>query len=348
MRRLAFVGVGVALALAACSSSGSTASTVRAATTSSRPAGALAHWSPIASVAAVVDITDARRSDGWLTVAARGRLSLLGSSTTLTPYARGPHGYQTATNEPYIARANDRPLAGKGCSFVADTVYALEPGRTSSVVRIDTNGQARTFARLPAGAAYGITFDDVGRFEYQLLVTLARDKKTTLVAIDCNGRVTTIAESAPLVEGGIAVAPRTFGEFAGELIAPTEQTGIVWSFDPNGTVKRVVESPLPHGQDIGVESEGFVPSGFTEQWSAYVADRVTKGNPHPGNDTILRLTGADLIAAGVRVGDLVVVSEASADTIVVHCDTSCSARPIADGPSNAHIEGHVVITNARR
>ena len=56
-----------------------------------------------------------------------------------------------------------------------------------------------------------------------------------------------------------------------------------------------------------------------------------------------------LLPLGRRVPDKIgqiVVSEASADTIVVHCATSCSVRQIADGPQIAHIEGHVVVTNA--
>jgi hypothetical protein len=271
---------------------------------------------------------------------------LFGPSGTLVPYARGPHAYSTRTNEPYIARADGRALGGAGCTFVKDTIYALQPSSTPAVIRIDTNGQARTFARLPVGSPYGIAFDDVGRFGYQLLVTEVVDKHTTVFAIDCKGRLTTITSTAPVVEGGIAVAPRSFGAFGGDLIAPDEHTGIIWAIDPRGTATRVVQSPLAHGSDIGVESEGFVPTGFTDQWSAYVADRRTPGNPHPGNNTILRLTGADLLSAGVQAGDLVVVNEASADTIVVHCSTSCSVRQIADGPQNAHIEGHVVITNA--
>jgi hypothetical protein len=346
MRKLGFVA-GVAVLLAACSG-GSPAGTARSSTTLPKHTGALGHWSPLASVAAVVDITDARSQDGRLTIAAAGRLSLFGPSGRLAPYARGRHGYFTRTNEPYIARADGRTVGGAGCTFAKDTIYALEPSSKPAVIRVDTHGEARTFARLPAGSPKGIAFDDVGRFGHRLIVTEVAGKHTMVLAIDCNGRVTTITSSAPVVEGGIAVAPSSFGAFGGDLIAPDELTGIIWAIDPTGTATRVALSPLAHGQDAGVESEGFIPQGFTKEWSAYVADRKTPGNPHPGDNAILRLTGADLIAAGVHAGDLVVVSEASADTIVVHCATSCSVRQIADGPQIAHIEGHVVVTNALR
>ena len=343
MRKLRFVVLCVALSLAACS--GGAHVDTGGSTTTSKPTGALGHWSVFASAAGVVDITGPR-SDGRLTVAAAGHLSLFGPSKTLVPYARTGHGYVTHTNEPYFALADGRAVSGAGCTWVKDTIYALEPGSRPSVIRIDTQGQAGHFARLPKGSLYGITFDDVGRFGYQLLVTEVVDKHTKVLAIDCNGRVTTITSNAPVVEGGIVVAPSSFGAFGGDLIAPDEFTGIIWAIDPTGTATRVAQSPLAHGADLGVESAGFVPNGFTAQWSAYVADRGNPGNPHPGNDAILRLTGADLLAAGVGVGDLIVVSEASADTVVVHCSTSCSLRQIADGPQNAHIEGHVVITNA--
>jgi hypothetical protein len=40
------------------------------------------------------------------------------------------------------------------------------------------------------------------------------------------------------------------------------------------------------------------------------------------------------------------VSEASAQNVAVHRAAICTIREIADGPGNAHIEGHIVITNA--
>jgi hypothetical protein len=346
MRRLRFVvGIGVALSFAACHN-GSPEGPASSTATSERRASALLHWSPFASVDAVVDITDARSRDGRLTVAAAGHLSLLGSSGPVVPYARGGQGYSTRTNEPYITRANGSTVAGAHCKFVKDAIYALEPSGAPAVIRIDTKGRARRIAGLPTGTPNGIAFDDVGRFGHRLLVTEVANKHTTVFAIDCKGRVTMVTSNAPVVEGGVAVAPNFFGAFGGDLVAPDELTGVIWAIDPTGAAMRVAQSPLAHGQDTGVESEGFVPSGFTKHWSAYVADRKTPGNPHPGNNAILRLSGADLRAAGVRAGDLVVVNEASADTVVVRCAPKCSVRQIADGPQNAHIEGHVVITNA--
>ena len=65
----------------------------------------------------------------------------------------------------------------------------------------------------------------------------------------------------------------------------------------------LVISGLPHGTDIGVESAGFVPPGFSADDVAYLAERFSRGNRHPGTDSILRLPGQELISAGVHVGD---------------------------------------------
>src|SRR5262249_36381538 len=163
----------------------------------------------------------------------------------------------------------------------------------------------------------GITFDDVGRFGRRLLVTAGADGATNVYAIDCLGRVRTVMQGAPRVEGGIAVAHRSFGRFAGQLIAPDEVGGHLVAIDARGRTSTVVASGLPTGGDIGVESAGFVPRRFGAGDAAYLADRGTPGNPHPGTDSILMLAGEGLIGAGVRAGDLLVATEGGADTIAV-------------------------------
>jgi hypothetical protein len=300
------------------------------------------HWSVFLPVAAVVDLTGPR-GDGRLTVAAGGHLSLLRPGGQPDPFARGGAGYATdPAQEPYVAMASEAQVTGTGCAFHRDTVYALEPAGRTGVIGIDATGQVRRLADLPQ-TPYGIAFDTVGRFGHRLLVTAATQGETTLYGIDCAGHVSTIAAHRPAVEGGIEVAPLSFGAFGGDLIAPDEKTGRIWAFGPDGGTRLVATSPLPHGADIGVETVGFVPAGFARDWSAYVADRRSPGNPHPGSDAVLRLSGADLATMDVRTGDLIVVSEAGALTSAVRCaGTDCPVRYLADGPAVAHIEGHVV------
>jgi hypothetical protein len=147
-----------------------------------------------------------------------------------------------------------------------------------------------------------------------------------------------------VVEGGIAVAPPSFGHYGGDLVGANELNGRIYAFGPGGSVATLAVSGLPHGGDIGVESLGFVPPGFGAGGAAYLADRYTPGNRHPGTNSILRLPGAELARAGVRAGDLLVATEGSARTIVVRCARSCTVRYIADGPAITHAEGHIVFT----
>jgi hypothetical protein len=300
-----------------------------------------AHWVRDVNVPGVVDLTGPR-SDGQTVVAASGHLYLLDRAGRLAPFASGDTGYATALgSEPYIALSPAATFGGAGCTFGRDTVFAIEPGTAPGVIRVDT--QARRFASLPGVAPNGIAFDDVGRFGYRLLVTAATQSDTVVFAVDCAGRVATIASHAPTVEGGIAVAPASFGSFAGDLIAPDEKSGQVWAISPDGQSRLVARSPLASGGDIGVESVAFVPPGFGTQWAAYVADRVTPGNAHPGTDSILRMSGYDLVKSGVRAGDLIIASEAGAQTIVIRCTSACTTRPIGEGPATSHVEGHVMV-----
>jgi hypothetical protein len=333
--------VGLGLPLAGCSGGPPAAGGAR----TSLPA----RWVRFLHVAGVVDLAGPR-GDGQLMVAAAGRLFLLSTSGQLVPFARGGGGYTTALGpEPYIAMATGTPVTGLSCSFGKDATYALEPNGSPGVISIDKQGHARRFASLPGVRPDGIAFDDVGRFGYRLLVTATARGGTTVFGVDCAGRVTTIASHAPRVEGGIAVAPLSFGSFGGDLVAPDEMTGRVWAIGPGGKTRLIAQSPLPAGGDIGVESEAFVPPGFSRDWAAYVADRGTPGNRHPGTNSILRLPGAELTRAGVHVGELVVASEGGAQTIVINCSaTTCTVRHIADGPAVAHVEGHIVFAPVPR
>jgi hypothetical protein len=302
----------------------------------------LFHWVPFLHLPGVVDLSGPRH-DGSLTVSAGGQLFLLQPGGTLDAFARGPGGYVTDPRaEAYLAVARRRRVPGAHCVFHRDDVYTLQvtpPG----VVVVDASGQARPFVSLPAGTfPNGITFDEVGRFGHRLLVTAGVEGATNLYAIDCQGRMRTVAEHAPRVEGGMAVAPRSFGRYAGRLIAPDEVGGGIVAIDARGRASTVVVSGLAIGGDIGVESLGFVPARFGTHGMALLADRGTPGNPHPGTDSILALGGEGLVGAGVRAGDLLVATEGGADTIAVHCRRACTVRRVADGPAVAHAEGHIV------
>jgi hypothetical protein len=236
----------------------------------------LARWLAFAHVHRPLDIVadaDGRR----IVTAAGGQLGLLGTRGALAPFARGAGGYKSpGGEEPYIA------LSPGGC-YGAGVVYALRLASGRGVVAVSAGGRARRFAFIRApGLIDGIVFDTTGDFGHRLLVTVNAGSSTTVDAIDCAGDVHTITRAAPRVEGGIAVAPATFGPFAGDLIAPGEASGRVFAITPRGAVRLVADSGLPHGNDIGVESEAFIPPD--RSLDALLADRLTPGNPHPGDD----------------------------------------------------------------
>jgi hypothetical protein len=291
----------------------------------------LAHWTRFVHAARPLDLAGPR-ANGSLVLAAHGRLELVSPNGAMTPYA--PAYRSAGGEEPYIT------LSRSGC-FGAGSVYVIRLAKPRGILQVSARGSVRRFATSTAGGLIdGITFDATGGFGHRLLVTINHGSSTTVNAIDCRGRVATITATAPRVEGGIAVAPRTFGRFAGDLIAPDENGGRVFAITPGGESHLLAVSGLPHGGDIGVESEGFVPNDPRAR--AILADRLTPGNRHPGDDVLLELGPAALRAAGARPGDLLVATEGGARTDDIRCSQAgCTVRHVADGPPEAHAEGHI-------
>ncbi|MFZ0386313.1 MAG: hypothetical protein WAL22_11640 [Solirubrobacteraceae bacterium] len=307
------------------------------ATTTMRPGA----WQPFVHVRGVLDLTPPLPGSAAIRVAAHGRLETL-SGRRLRPFSPGYSA--PAGLEAYIAPSSGQRVAGAGCRFPRDALYALRLTHGDGVTVIDQGGRVRRFAAMPSGGLEdGITFDHVGRFGHRLLVT-NYDKRagaTTVSAVDCRGRVTVLTRRAPRVEGGMVVAPTSFGRYAGDLIAPDELTGNIYAISPSGHTSLLGNSGLAHGQDIGTESEGFVPARYAD---ALASDRGTPHNRHPGDNEILALPQRSLRAAGVLAGDLLVANEGGAATIAVRCRSTCRIRYVATGPVAAHIEGHVVFS----
>jgi hypothetical protein len=210
------------------------------------------------------------------------------------------------------------------------------------VTLIDRAGRARRFFDLPVGSfPSSIALDTVGRFGYRLLVTALVSDRTTLYAIDCHGRARVVVRGAPRVEGGSAVAPVPFGAFPGRLIAADEFSGRIYAFSARGGVRLVARPALPSGQDLGVESTGFVPSGFTRRGAAFFSDLGAPGSPTEGTDSVLKLSGIGLTRAGVHAGDLLVATEAGGVTVDVRCARRCTARRIGRALEATHGEGHI-------
>jgi hypothetical protein len=303
-----------------------------------------AAWEQWQHVPGVVDV--GARADGTLVLMAAGHLYLLSGSGATSPFAAGPDGFSADPNaEPYFVVAQPLSVDSAGCSWTADDLLILDLTSPPGIVRVDANGHASRLASLGGvDTLGGIALDTTGRFDHRLLVTGTHGgNQTTVFTVDCQGRSTTLTTSAPQVEGGIAVAPDTFGQFAGELIAPDENTGQVWAIDPDGNAALVAVPNLPTGGDTGVESAGFVPSGFGAGGVAYLADRGTPNNPFPGTDSLLRISSDALATAGVQPGDLLVSTEGNGTTIGIRCADTCSVYSAAQGTDGGHIEGHLLV-----
>src|SRR5215472_8447649 len=160
------------------------------------------------------------RSDGRLLVAGSGRLFLADAGGTVVPFAGGQGGY-----------------ADSACDFAPDDAFVLRLHQPYGVTRVATTGTAQPFAAVAGVESLnGIAFDTTGKFDHRLLVSGPVHGRTAIVAIDCRGSTQVITDAAPVLEGGLAVAPSGFGAFGGALVAPDELSGRIYAIDPDGTV----------------------------------------------------------------------------------------------------------------
>jgi hypothetical protein len=304
-----------------------------------------AAWEQWQHLTGIVDV--GARGDGSLVVMANGHLYQVSRSGAMLPFSTGPDGFSASSPdaESYIVVVPAISVEAAGCAWSADDLFVLDLNAAPAVDRIDaTSGRMTHFASLSnVDTLGGIAIDTTGKFGHRLLVTGTHQNQTTLFAIDCLGSSTTLTSSAPLLEGGLAVAPATFGQFAGDLIAPDENSGQMWAIDPSGAATLVIIPTLPTGGDTGVESIGFVPPGFSAGGFAYLADRGTANNPFPGTDSLLRLSSAALASAGVEDGDLLVSTEGGGTTVAIRCAATCTVNQVALGTPGGHIEGHVAV-----
>ena len=300
-------------------------------------------WETWQHLPGVVDV-GGPRSDGRLVAMAAGRLWLVAPDAgSMTPFG----DYQGSVDgEPYLAVAqNGLAVTAAGCSFNQDDIYILDLTSPPGIARVDPQGQTTRVATInQVQTLNGIAFDTAGRFDHRLLVAGSIQNKEMLFALDCLGGVAVITDAAPTMEGGMQVAPATFGAFGGDLIGADENGGQVWAIEPDGTSRVVLVPNLPTGGDTGVESVGFVPADGP---TAYLADRATANNPFPGTDSILRLSAQALASIGVQEGDLLVATEGGGTTVAIQCRDICTARTVAIGPAGGnvgHIEGRITLT----
>jgi hypothetical protein len=305
-------------------------------------------WEQWQHMVGIVDL--GARDDGTLVAMVNGHLlTVAPDSGVATPFANGAGGFSAdPTVESYFVVLTNQLPGNATCPLRTDDLYILDPSSPPGIARVDSSGQSTRFATLSGvDTLGGIVLDTVGNFGRRLLVTGTHDgNQTTVFSIGCGGPPTVLTTAAPLIEGGLAIAPPTFGHFGGDLIASDENSGQVWAIDASGSASLVTVPNLPTGGDTGVESEGFVPPGFISSGKpayAYLSDRGTPDNPFPGTDSLLRISSSALASAGVQDGDLLVATEGNGTTIAIRCADTCESFPAAQGPQGGHIEGHLLV-----
>ena len=308
-------------------------------------AGGIAPWEQWVSVPGIVDL-GLPRSDGQLLVAGSAALYLLDSEGNLTPFARGPGGYRDDASLPaYLVTAPGGHVAAAGCDWTPDETFLLRLHVPIGLTRVSASGdESGSFVNLPGVSTLtGIAFDDQGAFDHRLLVSGVASGKTVIFAIDCNGAASVVTRSAPRLEGGLVVAPKTFGAFAGSLIAPDENSGRIYAIGPDGKVATIVTLQVAFGPGVGAESLGVVPPNFISGGGfAYVADHRTPGSAHPGTDSVLRVSSIELSTMQVADGDILVSTAGGAGIVAVRCATTCTVLPVM-APTKFHAEGHLVL-----
>jgi hypothetical protein len=299
-------------------------------------------WRLLLKAPGIVDVAGPR-ADGRYVLSTQKGLLLFRPGGAAHPFANGAGGYRAGGGEPYLDLASGARVGASGCSFQRGDLFVLDAGSKPGIARVTPSGKASRFLDFaPGGFPSGIAFDRVGRFGHRLLVTVTMpNKTTTLYGVDCVAHASVIAKDAKRVEGGIVVAPTTFGAFGGRLIAADENSGGIYAFDRDGSVTLVVKPRLPSGADIGIESLGFVPPHVGPRAAVYFADLGAPKSPTPGHDSLLVLGGKDLARASVRPGELLAAMEGGGVTVAIRCRATCTVRHAARGLPGTHGEGHL-------
>jgi hypothetical protein len=305
-------------------------------------------WEPEVVTPGAVDIAGPWFDGRFVISGDRRPLRLYRPGGKAERFAAGKRGHvpKPGTIEPYIALPPGGGERGAGCNFKRSHIFVLKSHGEPSVIRINRRGVARKFAELPAGSFLSaITFDQVGGFGGRLLVAarfgdVPGERTVDLYGIDCRGEAEVIADDAPEIEGGMAVAPPAFAPYGGRLIAADEIDGTVLAFSPDGTFEVIASVAAPVGSDMGIENVAFVPDGFGPGDAAYMADRSFPGPVDGG--AVHVASAEELAAAGVEPGDMISATERGMETFRYSCGAAgCDPAEVGTGLDIAHGEGHI-------
>ena len=195
----------------------------------------------------------------------------------------GPAGYVAAGGEPYIASRPPGACRTPGAPS-SETMSSHSMPTRRRARRIRRTGQELDWSTSPLTPSPPVSPSTSSAGS-----AIASSSRRLSPARPLSTRSTASAavgwwRDAPRVEGGLAVAPSSFGRFDWRSHRPRRHSGRIFAFRSTGAVQLVADLRVAAGADIGVEGVGFVPSGFSRTGADLLRSRSPgsrRGNRQP-------------------------------------------------------------------
>jgi plastocyanin len=226
------------------------------------------------------------------------------------PYcSTSPHQiYSVDTSGNVTLFATLPPIASGDCS---EDYIDMSPGlgnfppgyiyvtQGPQIYQISPDGsQITLFATIPQMAANGhdgITFDRIGSFGYDMIVT---SRTGYVFKVDSTGNATEIGRVNSFIEGP-AVAPESFGPYGGDILVAGEGHNEVYAVAPNGTVQAI--APFFVAEHVNIVPNTLCTFGNTG--AAYVvSDYADNGEVLYNESRLAGLGGDALVTSEDRAG----------------------------------------------
>jgi hypothetical protein len=175
------------------------------------------------------------------------------------------------------------------------------------------------------GSLTGITFDSVGTFNHDMIVTFcARSTDLDLggvLRVDSIGAVTSVTDIPEVPIHGPAVAPAGFGPHGGEIWVAAEGSGMVYAVRSDSTIMSVTNmNEIP-----GAENVRVIPGKLTELGASggvyFAADYPGRITMYAASD-FAHLAGNVLVGQKVSGGGIMMISESGGTYNVSQFDPS--------------------------
>jgi hypothetical protein len=232
------------------------------------------------------------------------QIDSISDTGVVSPYATLPASAVPGCIEMYMAFSpgtNGWPSAGNLFVGQANLIYQVGPG----------GGSVTLFATLPATQCNdpvepphtGITFDTVGTFGNDMIVTCANGQ---VWRVNAAGTPTLVVSTGTFIEGP-AVVPTSYGSLGGQIWVNNESNNEVDAVSTSGVVTPVVTFHAPEDVEVVPPNPcNFGNSGGSMFGAMYDSNSSTHA--------IWKWAASDLAP---QAGNVLVTSEASAGTAVI-------------------------------